>query len=183
MMTTIGQGDLTMTVIVRMKGIKKATAKGRVYYYHRRTGERIKADPKTDPAGFAVEVDALDKKGAPKEDKIPGSWGDLVRRYRESPEWRGLAPRTRADYHKVFDYLAKIDDRPLASITSPRLIVLRDKAFDQRGWRFSSYVLTVIQLVFNWGRPRGLTPEKPRNRSAEDSAAARFSRCQPTMGT
>lgn len=150
-----------MTMIVRMKGIKKATAKGRTYYYHRRTGERILADPNTDPAAFVAQVHALDKKGAPAEDKIPGTWGDLVLRYRLSPEWRGLAPRTRADYDKVFNYLARIDDRPLTAITSPRLIALRDKAFDQRGWRFSGYLLTVIQLVFNWGKPRGLTADNP----------------------
>ena len=151
-----------MTMIMRMKGIKKATGRGgRTYYYHRRTGERIRTDPKADPAGFAAEVDALNKRHAPAEDKIPGSWGHLVQRYRSSPEWRGLAPRTRADYDKVFNYLARIDGRPLGAITSPRLITLRDKAFDQRGWRFSNYLLTVIQLVFNWGKPRGLTTDNP----------------------
>ena len=32
---------------IRIRGINRVTAKGRVYYYHRATGKRIRADPST----------------------------------------------------------------------------------------------------------------------------------------
>jgi len=30
-------------MVIRVKGVKKVVAKGRTYYYHRKTGQRIEA--------------------------------------------------------------------------------------------------------------------------------------------
>ena len=49
-------------MIVRIQGVKKVRSKGRLYFYHRKTGQRIKAAPNT-PA-FVVEAERLDRMAA-----------------------------------------------------------------------------------------------------------------------
>jgi len=153
-------------VIIRVSGVKRVKAKGRVYYYHRKSGQRIEADPGT--AEFAAEVARLDLAHQDgKTDAIPGTWGWLVERYRAGPEWRdGLADRTKKDYQAVLDYLADpkgdggrgMRDVMLDSITPPDLIKMRDKAHERRGRRMADYCIAVISLVWNWGHPRGHVP-------------------------
>jgi integrase len=145
-------------MLMRLRGINKVRAKGRVYYYHRRTGTRIRAEYGT--AEFALEVARLDK--AVVEPQIrAGSLGALIREYRKSPEFTGLASRTRRDYQRIFDYVAPLDGLPLVQIDSAFVLKLRDKAFRHHKRRFANYVLQVLSIVFAWGKPRKLTPSNP----------------------
>lgn len=153
-------------MIIRVRGIKRVRSKGRVYYYHRRSGRRIQADPGTPE--FAAEVAAMDRSVTEERtDAIPGSWGWLVEQYRRGNEWtKLLAPRTVQDYQRVFDYLADpkrdggrgMRDVMLDTITPPHMIRLRDRAHEARGRRMADYCMAVISLVWNWGKPRGLVP-------------------------
>lgn len=152
-------------MIVRLKGIKRATAKGRVYYYHRATGERIRAEPGS--AAFAAEVAELDARAkAPKSVQTPGTWPWLVELYRAAPEFTDLAPRTKLDYQRLFDYLVDPEgdgSKPglktvtLDKLTTPQLITLRDKAAAKHGRRWGNYVIERISALWNWGLPRGHT--------------------------
>ena len=54
-----------MTEIIRVRGIKRVKSHGRWYYYHRKTGQRIKATPGT-PA-FLAEVERLDTRAAAEQ--------------------------------------------------------------------------------------------------------------------
>jgi hypothetical protein len=92
-------------MIVRIKGINKVRAKGRIYYYHRATGTRLKERPGT--TAFAAEIERI--RVAMPDGKRAGTWGALVAAYRASPEYKGLAERTKSDYEKVFNYLAPLD--------------------------------------------------------------------------
>lgn len=142
-------------MIFRVKGIKRVRSKGRVYYYDRKSGKRIHAPPGT-PAFFA-EIEQL--RGAVKDrSSAPGSLGGLIEAYRGSPEFVGLAPRTRADYQRIFDYLRKIEDMPLYQIDEAAVLRFRDRAFEQRKRRFANYVAQIFRLLFAWGKPRGLVP-------------------------
>lgn len=87
--------------------------------------------------------------------KIPGTLGGLIEAYRASPEFREqLAPRTRSDYQKVFNYLATIESMPIVQIDEAAVIAFRDRAFLQRKRRFANYVVQVLRLLFSWGKPR-----------------------------
>lgn len=141
----------------RVRGINKVRAKGRVYYYHRASGVRLRAEFGT-PA-FFLELDRLNAvPRALTAQYKPGSWGALVVAYRSSPEFARLADRTRADYQKVLDYLAPIDAMPLPQLDGPAVIAIRDRAFRQKKRRFANHVLQVLCTVLNWGRPRRLAP-------------------------
>src|SRR5215813_3724410 len=142
-------------MIVRVKGVKRVRSKGRIYYYDRQSGRRITA-PYGTPEFFR-EIEQL--RGVTQTRKaIPGTLGGLIQAYRASPEFVGLAPRTRSDYQKIFDYIAAIEDMPLIQIDEAAVMMFRDRAFAQKKRRFANYVVQVLRLLFGWGRPRGISP-------------------------
>src|SRR4051794_10002766 len=100
-----------MTVI-RLRGIKKVRSKGRTYYYHRETMTRLPGAPGS--AEFMAKLNQLEDRKAPEA--RPGTLSALIASYRASPEFGGLAERTRADYQRVFDYLQPLGPAALAEI-------------------------------------------------------------------
>lgn len=146
------------------KGLKPvqrqlATGETRTYWYHRATGKRLEHDPRT--AAGMLEVKALDERAialAGAQKAASGTLAALWDAYasRDTPEWITLKPRTRSDYQKVRDWIGPAADRAMVrSITSERVLALRDKAFKMRGRRFANYAVTVLHILFGWGKLRG----------------------------
>ena len=154
-------------MIVRVPGVKRVRSKGHVYYYHRATGLRITSPAHT--ADFVAEIQRLDrlavagihKNGCTrsKKERGPlyrlGTWGALVAAYRDSPEFARLSDRTKRDYDGVLNYLAALDDMPLAQINSAVCLKIRDRAFQQRKRHHANYCVQLLSVVLGWGRPRG----------------------------
>lgn len=150
------------------KGVKPVWAKladgtRKLYHYHRATGKRLAHDPWT--AEGLMEIAALDKQAAALEAKVevhaPRSFGLLWIEYRKS-EFPRLRLRTRKDYDLVRDWLGDAMFKvPVRSITTPQIYALRDKAGDQRGRRFGSYVVSVMRVALEWGRKRGWIDVNP----------------------
>jgi integrase len=147
-------------MIVRVKGIKKARAKGKIYYYDRVSGQRIKAPPNTPEFIEEVRLKRLPQKNV-RNATAPGTLGALITDYRESSEFTSLAPRTRGDYHKIFDWFAPIDGVPLAQIDTPAVLKIREKAFRAKKRRFANRVHEVIRLIFGWGLEHGNVTTNP----------------------
>src|ERR1051325_9319857 len=143
-------------MIVRLRGIKKARAKGRIYYYHRATGIRLPDDPRSPE--FIAAVMRLTEMPPGAQAPKAGTLGALIAGYRASPEYARLADRTRHDYDLVFNYLKPLDQMPLLQLDSAAVIAIRDKAFEQKKRRFANHVLQVLGTILNWGRPRKLAP-------------------------
>lgn len=156
-------------MLVRIKGIKRYRVRkkdGRIYdyAYHRATGKRIESAIGTPE--FLAEIARLNIAADVLQPR-DGSLSGLIFAYRKSPEFNGLAPRSRADYDKVFDWLQPIGDMAVCEIDGPFLIALRDQAYAPRKQkkhekripgqrrRFANYVVQVMSLLFAWGRPRG----------------------------
>ena len=77
---------------------------GRIHYYHRRARVRLPDEygsPEFAEAWAAAERSI--RKARPGS--ATGSFGELVAAFEASEEWQSLAPRTRADYAKVRDWL------------------------------------------------------------------------------
>jgi integrase len=148
-------------MIIRLPGLKRVKAKGHVYHYHRATMTRLPGVPGS--AEFlAALADANAKhKAAAATKPLPGTLGGLIAAYRASPEFTELAPRTRSDYQKVFDYLKPIDALALVDIDAPYLYKVRDKGFAKKKRRFANYCIQVLSRLFNWGKRRGLAPGNP----------------------
>ncbi len=150
-------------MVIRVKGVKKVLSKGHVYYYHRKTGERIKAPYGT--LAFADEVRRFDERAKPKaqgdNEARPGTFGELVNAYRASPEFIGLAARTKKDYQRIIDYLKPLHDIALAAFDAAEIWAIRDKANAKHKRRFANYVLQVLSRLFSWGGRRGMMVGNP----------------------
>jgi hypothetical protein len=78
--------------LIRVRGINRVTAKGRLYYYHRASGKRIQADP-NDAAAFAAEVAALNANKPIDDPKTqPGTLGGLIAAYRSASAFTPTTP-------------------------------------------------------------------------------------------
>lgn len=148
--------------IVRLKGLNIVRAKGKRYVYLRgaRPPYRFKAELGTPE--FLAEYQAV-RQAAPVR-STPGTLGALIDAYRASPEFRGLADRTRRDYDGVFDWLKPNRALPLSQFTSRYMLLVRDKAFKARKRRFANYVVQLFSVLCNWGRPRGFLEGNPAHR-------------------
>jgi integrase len=138
-------------VEIKVPGVKAYRSKGRLYVYHRKTGEAIKERFGT--AAFLAKVEELN--GTAPPDPKDGTLGGLIRAYKASPEFTGLAERTRADYQKIFDYIGKHWGKaPVIDFSQAKVIRMRDRAFEDHKRRFANYVVQVTRIIFAWGRPR-----------------------------
>ena len=150
--------------VVRVRGFQIFKDRhGRLRCYHRKL--RVTVDLKKTPIGspeFFAEcariAELADAKVA--KDK-PGTLGLLICDYRKSPALQDLAPQTRYDYQKMFDYLRPIADTPLVRFDRPLVVRIRDKAAASKGRRFGNYVKAVLSIIFGWGRERGFLVDNP----------------------
>ena len=149
-----------MTARMQIKGVKRVWSEKarKTYYYHRKSGKRIKAEYGT--AEFAVEVDRLNRQWAAKTD-VKGTFGHLVDKYRETPEFKRLKPITKADYEAVFTALKDIRAMPLSAFNREFVYKLRNRAFAKHKRRFANYVVQVVSRTFTVGRSLGLVQDNP----------------------
>jgi integrase len=148
--------------IVHVKGIKRFRDRhGKWRCYHRKTGLPISAE--FGSGQFFEELARLDGLAQQTTRPKAGTLGMLVAEYRASPEFHSLAPRTRADYQRILDYLRPIQDTPLSRFTRILVVRIRDKA-TAHGRRFANYVKAVLSIVFSWGVERGFLDSNPAER-------------------
>ena len=142
---------------LNVKGVKCVRAKGHIYYYHRRTMQRIDADP-ADVAAFAAAVAKLDAGAPPKPKPLekPRTLGELIERYRASPEFMtSIGQVTRNGYQRAFDCIAHADGIAISKVDQPWLLELRDAVASVRQRHMGNYVIKVLSIVLGWGVPRG----------------------------
>jgi hypothetical protein len=148
--------------VVRIKGIKcfRHRKTGILYCYHRSSGTRL-VPPHSfgSPEFFAAlaAAEAHHKAIQP----LPGTFGNMVRSYRASPEFAGLKDRTKRDYYRVLDWLSGLDAMPIRQIDTAFVRKLRDKAFRQHKRRFANYIRAVLSLIFVHGIENGLARANP----------------------
>jgi integrase len=147
---------------IKVKGFKIFRDRhGKERCYHRATGIAVNlAKCPIGSAGFFAEVARIGALTTVTEPK-PGTLGLLINEYRAHAAFMDLAPRTRVDYQRVFDYLKPITDTPLIRFDRPLIVRIRDMAVKTRGRRQGNYVKTVLSLLFSWGAERGYLDKNP----------------------
>ena len=142
--------------IVRVKGFQHFKDRhGKWRCYHRKT--RIAIDLTTAPFGtaeFFAECEKIASRNASQATK-PGTLGLLIEKYRGSPAFGDLAPRTKESYQRNFDYLKPLVDEPLVRFTRPLVVQIRDKAAATKGRKFANDVKARFSGLFAWGTERG----------------------------
>jgi len=144
---------------VNIKGLHCPKVKGKRYVYDRETKYRFENEYGT----WALVEEIRTYRATLVDDSKarPGTWGGLVREFKQSPEWKALADRTRRDYDtRVFDYLKPIDDLAIERITGPDIFKLRDRAA-KKSERRANMIIQVMSRVFSWSIPRGFAHTNP----------------------
>ncbi len=144
---------------VRLKYVKWVKAKGRIYYYHSRTGERLPDDAGQRAARVLAVNGTLEGTTAEHPE---GSLGALIARYKAAPEFTTLRERTKKDYLRYLDFLGTFDDVPVTDIDRPFVLELRDTLSDRP--RTANYAMAVLRRVLAIGVDLGWADSNPATR-------------------
>ncbi len=143
--------------VVKLKHVKRYRSKGRDYWYHRITRERL-PDDETARVQRVLHLNATLEGWS--ERTIAGSIGDLVSRYRASPEFKRLAPRTRSTYMESLGLLEEGSaDVPITEIDIAWLYALRDSMADTP--RAADKMLAMMSVLLNFAVVRGFCQDNP----------------------
>jgi integrase len=135
---------------MKTKGVNKVTVRGRVYYYDRRTGERL-PDDETARQKRMLEI----ARGAvvKQSNSGRGTIGDLIARYRASPHFHGLAKRSRETYGKHLAHLeADFGDISVKYVDREWLVELRDSMAATP--RMADQCIQVIRILLDYALDR-----------------------------
>lgn len=105
-------------VKVDLKGIAKVTAKGRTYWYAWRGGPRLRGQPGS-PEFHGSYNEAIEARRIPE----PGRFRALITRYRDSADYKNLAPATRKNWSPWLDRIGSyFGDLRIAQFDRPEKI-------------------------------------------------------------
>ncbi|MEM6849445.1 MAG: tyrosine-type recombinase/integrase [Pseudomonadota bacterium] len=151
-----------------MKYVECVTAKGRTYHYFRHGGCRYPpALPDPADPDFAVQYRArhIEALGYPpvgeRGPKKTTTLNWLVQRYRSSPEWKKLAPRTKSDYSRLLEIVCNAHgEKSFKGFTRARITLhVRDGL--GLGPRQADYAVAALSIVFTWAHERELVTVNP----------------------
>ncbi len=144
-------------MIVRLKHVKRVRAKGRTYWYHRITGERLPTDQE-ERAARVLEINRTLTRTPRKISN--GSLADVIAQYMRAPEFRNLRDRTRHEYAVYLDLLAETwGPHPVASIERKHVLGLRDKYAETAGK--ANKIVTVLRIVLTFAIERDYRKDNP----------------------
>jgi site-specific recombinase XerD len=141
---------------------------GRQYWFYRRNGRRI---PITSPEGRRLRqgdagfFEAYERIHAtfgtdPRITPRSGTLAHLIDVYREAPEFRNRAPKTRRDYGRYLDLLkAQHGHRSVAAMPREAVFKIRDE--HQATPRTANYIIAVLRLILSYAEDRKLTFRLP----------------------
>lgn len=129
-------------MIVRVKHVKRVRSKGRTYWYHQKTGERL-PDDRDELIRRVAEINA---NFGPARTLGPGSVAAVAAAYKASPDFKGLAARTRHYYTGHLDLICRDWGRlPIAGIRRKHVLALRDKHAETPAK--ANLIVTVLRIL------------------------------------
>ena len=131
--------------------------RGRRYFYHRKTGERLPDDPVLRAARVAeLNIDLARRPPA----ITPGTFDELIARYKASPSFHRLKPRTQIGYGACLDLIRKAwGDKPVARLEARHVEQLQMKLAGTP--RKADYVVTVLRLLLAYAVKHGYRQDNP----------------------
>ncbi len=146
--------------LVPIKGVKSYRSNGRHYYYDRVTGLRLLSAPGTPE--FLAELQAI--RAARRKLALPdGTLGALIAAYQASEtHWGILKPATQISYRRAFAALDPIKLAPVAAMSRPAILKLRDdELLKKHGRWLANYSVTVLGVLFSFAYDRGILKTNP----------------------
>ena len=137
---------------LHVKHVKRTRSKGRTYYYHRLTGERLPDDP----AAAAARAHAINEElPGDREPPAPHMLASVIAAYKASSKFTQLADRTRKEYGGHLDFLgATFGDLRVTDVDRPFVLELHEQLSATP--RAANYVIQVLRIVLGYAVDRGL---------------------------
>ena len=133
-------------MLIKVKGVKVVRKpNGQEYYYWRKTMEAL-------PRDFPSLLRRVEELRGERPTREPdfGTWGSLVARYRQSPEYKEKADLTQRDYDRHLEAISRVWGDVLVSDTNiPAVLDMRDRLSEKP--RKANYRLQVLSILFNFG--------------------------------
>jgi integrase len=129
---------------VHEKRVKLADGTVAVYRYDRKTGKRLDGEPGT-PAFDA----SLAKARGAVPPTTRGTWGDVVRLYKGSPEFTKNKPATRQWYDRALERARGWSDRPIEDIRRVEVLELRNAIATFAPAEANNFI-SVMRIVMKW---------------------------------
>lgn len=148
-----------MLARMRLKNVHRVIVKGKPYYYHRPTRTRLQSRFGTPE--FVAEVQALNEKLARRTVASKRTLGALIKEYRAAPEFTDLRASSRKQYGWHLEFLSAVGDTPITAIDTAYCIALRDIIYAKHKRIKANMMLTIIGILWAFGRPRGFTKGEP----------------------
>ena len=143
--------------IIRIKHIKRVRVKGRTYWYHRKTGERLPDDPE-ERALRAAEINRC--LNGQRRTIAAGSVQAVITLYKAAPNFRSLAATTKKDYALYLDIINEKWGRlPIADIRKPHILAFRDQFADKPGK--ANGLLKSLRILLDFAVERELRTDNP----------------------
>jgi integrase len=143
--------------VVRLRYVKRVRSKGRTYWYHRTTGERL-PDDHDKRIKRIVEINT----GQGPRKRVPraGSLADIVVQYKSSPGFRNLAPKTRKDYGLYLDIICQDwGPLPVTGLQRKHILALRDRHAGTPSK--ANKLVTVLRIVLAFAVDREERTDNP----------------------
>lgn len=130
--------------MVKKKFTATKKVKGRIYQYFRKDGQYIRLPDDPHSEEYDREYWRLMRGGA-TEKKL--TFKRLIASYKQSPRWERLAPRTKADYSKVLEYLIDtIGDKDPTKLR--RSTIIEAQIANRHRARFANYIPHMLSILF-----------------------------------
>lgn len=132
-------------------------ARGYVYYI-RRGCKPVRIHAQIGTPEFAAEY-ALAMKGRAQA-RTGRNFAALIDRYKASPKYAKLAPRSKADYDKVLEFIRdRIGDIDPAKVQRRHIIAWRDE--NAHALRFANYLVQIIRILMERAIDLGWRADNP----------------------
>ncbi len=132
--------------------VQAVRAKGSVYLYFRRHGQRwpLPGDPGSPEfnAAYLELLGKTDHDPAPRH-VVQGSVAAMIRDYRGADEFLALKPKTQHDYGRMLDIFAPIDQHPAEAVRRRHIRELRKTLAGKE--RTQKLFTQVASALFNFG--------------------------------
>ncbi len=144
-------------VAVQIKHMRRVRSKGRVYWYHRRTGERL---PDDETARVRRVLEINEGLETPGRRVRFGSVEAVSNVYKASPAFRNLADRTRHDYAMRLRVICDLwGNHPIASIQRKHVFALQDQFAEHPAT--ADRTVTVLRVLLAFAVEREYRPDNP----------------------
>lgn len=140
-------------VVISLPYVKAYVVKGKTYSYYRRNGSKIRIKGEMGSDAWRAEYERIHESfqtGAADGRKIkPGSYDDLIARYKASPLFKQLKPRTKKEYARHLDTLGEIaGKRDVASTPRKFVTMLHDRFHNTP--RTANAIISQLRIILNY---------------------------------